>query len=335
MVIDRYFFMRLALDEAWKYQGLTYPNPAVGACIVGADDALLAVGAHQRAGEAHAEVLALRDAYVKLTQDTKILTLHSSHEIHDYLQANHHNCFHNCSLYTTLEPCSHVGKTPSCASLISSLGLKKVLMGAKDTNKIASCGTTLLRNANIEVIEGVMQEECEELLYPFGKHLEDRFVFFKWAQRLSGSVDGGIISSKSSREHVHALRDRCDLIVVGGDTVRIDRPRLDARLVNGKAPDVLIYSREKEFDRSIPLFDVEGRKVFIADNLSLLENYKYVMIEGGAKMFALTQEITDRYLCYVAPSLGGEKGLSGLDAEFEILNIQKESQDIMMWMKRK
>ena len=59
------------------------------------------------------------------------------------------------------------------------------------------------------------------------------------------------------------------------------------------------------------------------------------MIEGGAKMFALTQETTDRYLCYVAPSLGGEKGLGGLDAEFEILNIQKESQDIMMWMKRK
>ena len=326
--------MGLALDEAWKYQGLTYPNPAVGACIVGADDALLAVGAHQRAGEAHAEVLALRDAYVKLTQDTKILTLHSSHEIHEYLRVNHHNCFHNCSLYTTLEPCSHLGKTPSCASLIASLGLKKVLIGAKDTNKIASCGATMLRDANIEVIDGVMQKECEELFYPFAKHLEDRFVFFKWAQRLSGSVDGGIISSKSSREHVHALRDKCDLLVIGGETVRTDRPTLDARLVNGKAPDVLIYSRKKEFDRSIPLFGIEGRKVFIADNLSLLENYKHVMIEGGAQMFALTKEITDRYLCYIAPSLGGDKGLSGLDVEFEILNIQKESQDIMMWMKR-
>jgi diaminohydroxyphosphoribosylaminopyrimidine deaminase / 5-amino-6-(5-phosphoribosylamino)uracil reductase len=335
MVIDTHFFMGLALDEAWKYQGLTYPNPAVGACIVGADDALLAVGAHQRAGEAHAEVLALRDAYVKLTHDTTILSLHSSHEIHEYLRANHNNCFYNCSIYTTLEPCSHVGKTPSCAILIKTLGLRRVIIGSKDTNKIASCGATMLRDANIEVLEGVMQEECAELLYPFVKHLEDRFVFFKWAQRLSGSVDAGIISSKSSREHLHALRDRCDLLVIGGNTVRTDRPTLDARLVDGKAPDVLIYSREKEFDRSIPLFGVEGREVFIEDDLERLQKYKHIMIEGGAQMFALTQEITDRYLCYVAPSLGGDKGMDGLDAQFEILNIQKESQDIMMWMKRK
>lgn len=327
--------MRLALNEAWKYQGLTYPNPAVGACVVSADDALLAVGAHQKAGGPHAEVIVLRDAYVKLTHDAAILKLDSSHEIHDYLSKNHQNCFHECSLYTTLEPCSHVGKTPSCATLITTLGLKKVIVGAKDTNKVASCGATMLRDANIEVLEGVMQEECVELLYPFVKHLEDRFVFFKWAQRLSGSVDGGIISSKSSREHVHALRDRSDLLVIGGDTVRTDRPTLDARLVDGKAPDVLIYSREKEFDRSIPLFGVEDREVFIEDNLALLEKYKHIMIEGGAQMFALTQEITDRYLCYVAPSLGGAKGMDGLDAQFEILNIQKESQDIMMWMKRK
>ena len=68
MVIDTNFFMRLALNEAWKYQGLTYPNPAVGACVLGANNALLAVAAHQRAGEAHAEVLALRDALVQLTQ---------------------------------------------------------------------------------------------------------------------------------------------------------------------------------------------------------------------------------------------------------------------------
>ena len=335
MVIDTNFFMGLALNEAWKYQGLTYPNPAVGACVVGANNTLLAIAAHQKAGEAHAEVLALRDAYVKLTQDTKILTLHSSHEIHEYLRANHNNCFCNCSVYTTLEPCSHIGKTPSCASLLSALAVKKVIIGTKDSNTIASCGTTILREANIEVIEGVMQEECEELLYPFMKHLKDRFVFFKWAQRLSGSVDGGIISSQKSREHVHALRDRCDLLVIGGNTVRTDRPTLDARLVNGRASDVLIYSRQKEFDKTIPLFSVEGREVFIEDNLDRLENYKHIMIEGGAQMLALTQEITDRYLCYVAPALGGTRGLDTLNAQFEILNIQKESQDIMMWMKRK
>jgi len=165
--------------------------------------------------------------------------------------------------------------------------------------------------------------------------LQGRFVFFKWAQRLNGTTDGGVISSEKSRKNVHAMRDVCDLLVIGGGTVRKDRPTLDARLVNGKAPDVLILSRSKEFDRSIPLFQVPHREVFIEDNLQRVQSYKNIMIEGSSKMYALVCDIVDYELCYIAPSLGGREGIS-FDAEkFEFLNVNKESEDIIVWMKKR
>ncbi len=325
MVVDHNFYLSLALKEAWKYQGLTYPNPAVGCSVVGEHGEILAVEAHHRAGGPHAEVNALKQAYYKLTNDSYILALEDSLDIHTHLLSNHNGIFENIKLYTTLEPCSHFGKTPSCATLISELGIKEVYVGSYDTNVAAQKGNMVLQMNDCEVHTEIMLEECDALLYPFRKWLDDKFVFFKWAQRLDGSVDGGIISSKDSRKNVHAMRDVCDLLVIGGETVRKDRPTLDARLVNGKAPDVLIYSREKEFDTTIPLFNVEGREVFICDNFSKVDEYKNIMIEGGEKMAELTKNITDYYLCYLAPQANN----------FEILNAVQETQDIILWMKKK
>lgn len=335
MVIDANFYMNLALKEAWKYQGLTYPNPAVGCVVVGKNGELLAINAHKKAGEAHAEVLALKDAYLKLTNDIIITNISASHEIHNYLLINHNNCFADISLYTTLEPCAHVGKTPSCASLIASLGIKKVYVGSLDSNKEAAEGNLILSDAGTEIENKVLKRECDNLLTPFLRWTNNNFVFFKWAQRLNATTDEGIISSKESRKHVHAMRSLCDLIVIGGNTVRTDRPTLDARLVDGKAPDVLIISKRNDFDRTIPLFHVEGRNVFIYDNFSKLHAYKNVMIEGGSKMFELSREYIDLYLCYIAPKFGGKSGFENLDESFDILNIEKEDEDIIMWMKRK
>ena len=325
--------MNLALREAWKYQGLTYPNPAVGCTIVGENGELLAVEAHKRAGLPHAEVEALKSAYFKLTNDESILALNASNDIHNFLLENHNNIFNSAVVYTTLEPCSHVGKTPSCASLLSKLNVVKVYVGSIDFNTDASGGNEVLTASNIKVENNILTNECDLLLEPFKKFQTDGFVFFKWAQRLNGTVDDGIITSKDSRELVHQMRDVCDLMVVGGDTVRVDRPTLDARLANGKAPDILIYSRQEEFDKAIPLFNVEGRKVIISDDLNLIKNYKNVMIEGGAKMYALTRDITDMYLTFIAPKLGGRVGMQNIEDEFEILNIHQETQDIIMWMK--
>ncbi len=326
--------MSLALKEAWKYQGLTYPNPAVGCAVVGENGEILSVEAHHRAGEPHAEVNALQSAYYKLTNDSYILTLQKSQDIHNYLLKNNNNIFENISLFTTLEPCSHSGRTPSCATLISELGIKKVLVGSSDTNIEAKNGNMILQNNSCEVKTKVLKEECDALLFPFTKFLASRFVFFKWAQRLNATTDDGIISSKESRKNVHAMRDVCDLLIIGGNTVRTDRPTLDARDVNGKAPDVLIYSRNDDFDRNIPLFNIKGRNVYIESDFNKLDNYKNIMIEGTSKMYELTRDIVDYYLCYIAPSFGGEEGFSEENSEFEVLNIQKEDKDIIMWMKR-
>ncbi|EDZ61561.1 riboflavin biosynthesis protein RibD [Sulfurimonas gotlandica GD1] len=334
MVIDSSFFINLALKEAWKYQGLTYPNPAVGCTIVSPKNELLSVEAHKKSGLPHAEVMALRTAYFKLTNDSKILELTSSSEIHTFLLNNHNNCFRDISLYTTLEPCSHIGKTPSCASLISALGIKKVFVGFNDINEEASGGTEILKKSGVDVQSSILEKKAYDLIAPFNKWKEDKFVFFKWAQRLNGSTDAGTISSIESRINVHKMRNVCDLLVIGGNTVREDRPTLDARLVHGKAPDVLIISRKKEFDKSIALFGVEGREVFIEDNFSLLNNYKNIMIEGSSNMFELTKDIVDYYLCYLAPTIGGKSGFEKVEEKFEILNIDQEDQDIIMWMKR-
>jgi len=334
MEIDHNFYMNLAISEGWKYQGLTYPNPAVGCTIVGKHGELLAVEAHHKAGKPHAEVNALQSAYYKLTRDERILALTSSSDIHHYLLQKHNNIFTNCSLYSTLEPCSHVGKTPSCANLIAQLGIKHIFIGVNDFNAEAANGNTILEKSGANITLHVEQQKCEDLLLPFKKFASDSFVFFKWAQRLNGTTDAGIISCGESRKNVHGMRDVCDLLVIGGNTVRHDRPTLDARLVNGKAPDILILSREKDFDTTIPLFNVTNRKVYIASDFSVIKKYKNIMIEGSAQMYALSRDIVDYYLCYLAPKFGGNEGFKNIEDKFQILNAHKEDEDIIMWMKR-
>jgi diaminohydroxyphosphoribosylaminopyrimidine deaminase/5-amino-6-(5-phosphoribosylamino)uracil reductase len=204
--------------------------------------------------------------------------------------------------------------------LISKLNIAKLFVGSLDSHKIASDGNKIVQNSGVEILSGVLKKECDELLEPFKKWQNGNFVFFKSAQRLDGSTDG-IVSSLESRVNVHAMRDVCDLLVIGGNTVRTDRPTLDARLVKGKAPDILIVSRVKEFDKTIPLFGVEGREVFISDSFDKLKEYKNIMIEGTDKMFELSKDYVDYYLTYLATNL-------------DVLNLQKESKDIIMWMKK-
>lgn len=323
--------MRLALDAAWQHQGLTYPNPAVG-CVVVQNGAVIAIGAHTKAGEPHAEVMALKEAYMALSIDRGIEKLETSQEIHQYLLKHHKGIFLLCELYITLEPCTHHGKTPACSGLIQAMRPKKVYISHYDPNTEASGGAQALLDSGIEVEYGLCEAQGRALLDPFMKWSEKNFVFFKWAQRLDGTVDGGVISDETSRARMHAMRSVCDLIVIGGNTVRMDRPTLDARLVNGRAPDVLIYSNEEEFDQSIPLFSVKNRAVFTEKSFERLQGYKNIMIEGGPQMFAASKEIVDRYLCFIAPSSGGELRLLQDKRSFDILNTQKLENDLMIWM---
>jgi diaminohydroxyphosphoribosylaminopyrimidine deaminase/5-amino-6-(5-phosphoribosylamino)uracil reductase len=295
MVID---YLELAINEAWQYQFLTYPNPAVG-CTVVKNGQVLSVEAHQKSGEAHAEVLALKSAYLKLFPNSKIKNLTSSTELHQFLYENHNNSFIECEIYVTLEPCNHYGKTPACANLISIIKPKKVIIGYSDPNKKASGGIETLKNSNIEV-EILNDNRCFNLLEPFIKWNENRFIFFKLAMSLNGVVTGGYISDKDSLKWVHNVRDKIDLLVIGGDTVRTDRPTLDSRFIEGNAPDVLIYSKQKDFDQSIPLFSVPNRKVFIFDSLKLVEKYNFIMVEGGEKLYNKLSDFVDWKLFIVS-----------------------------------
>ncbi len=325
--------MQVAIDSAWEFQGLTFPNPAVGCAVVDGAGKIVSVGVHERAGEPHAEVHALQMAYAVIKEDSAILALTDSSEIHDFLIENHDNIFASCTLYVTLEPCSHHGKTPSCAQLVKALGVSKVVIAQKDPNAEAAGGEDILQQSGCEVeISEACTQRAADLLKPFIMWQKKPYVTFKWAQRLDGSIDGGTISSHISRVHVHAMRDVSDLIVIGGETVRQDRPTLDSRLVGGKVCDVLIYSRQKEFDKTIALFNVEGRKVYIEPSLERIKEYRNILIEGGPAMFEATKNIVDSYLCFVAPKSGGTIRFTNSKDDFRILHSQTSGSDLMMWM---
>ena len=340
--------MNLALDAAWQYQGLTYPNPAVG-CTIVQNGAVIAVGAHAASGEPHAEVIALKEAYMALSIDRGIEKLTKAQEIHDYLLKHHNGIFLFCDMYITLEPCTHEGKTPSCASLIQKMRPQNIYISHYDPNPEATGGAQFLTSGGMDVHYGLCEEKGNALLEAFIKWNEKNFVLFKWAQRLDGTVDGGLISDEASRKKVHEIRNVCDLIVIGGNTVRTDRPTLDARMVEGKAPDVLIYTGCKEFteetsasqtptacfDKNIPLFEIEGREVFIENTLDRVNEYKNVLIEGGPSMFEATKDIVDRYLCFLAPKSGGKVKFSNKELELDILHSHQVDNDLMMWMQEK
>jgi diaminohydroxyphosphoribosylaminopyrimidine deaminase/5-amino-6-(5-phosphoribosylamino)uracil reductase len=329
------FYMQHALDAAWQFQLLTFPNPAVGAVCIGSSGEILSIAAHKYAGGPHAEVYALRDAYGILSGDMTLQGCDDSHEIHNYLLKNHNGLFSTTSMAVTLEPCSHSGKTPSCANLIATLGIQKLFIACADFNPIASNGRHQLESMGVECVFGVLEEKGQQLLEPFLKWQEQPFVFFKWAQRLDGTIDNGIISSQDARCHVHALRDKCDLLVIGGDTVRTDRPVLDSRMVNGKAPDVLIYSHGDNFDRSIALFGVPNRSVFVESSLQRIHNYSLVMIEGGASMLHAVREVCNWYVCYIAPKIGhGSVLIGAVQEDFEVMHA-KIDDNILLWMRKK
>lgn len=323
--------MRHALYEAWKYQGLTFPNPAVGAVVSNVQGEILGLGAHQKAGTPHAEVLALKHAYRHLSHDERIDALEDATQIHDFLTHHHQGLFASCTLHVSLEPCHHYGKTPPCSRLIHALGLKRVVIGSYDESQNAKGGGQFLAQEGVEVVFGCLKKECDELLTPFTcKEHHQPFVFFKIAFSANGVATGGIISSLASRLMVHRLRDCCDLLVIGGNTVRVDRPILDARLCDGRAPDVLIYSHSKNIDSTISLFSIANREVFVEDNLCKIDSYSFVMIEGGQQMLNAIQNEVKWYLIFRSPHLKEGQPLvlpKGLREVFS----QKIGEDTMGW----
>ena len=324
--------MQLAINKAWQYQGLTYPNPAVGAVIL-YQDTIIALQSHQKAGTSHAEVLALLEAFENISEQKIEFDRFDSHKAHNFLQNLPKGFFAECTIYITLEPCSHVGKTPSCASLLEILKPKKVVIALKDPIAGHGGGIQKLQRANIQVEVGSLQKEAKELLEPFLIWQKRAFVLFKLAQTSNGRIGGGYLSSQESLTHVHQMREVCDTLVIGGATVRHDRPTLDCRFSKGKAPNILIYSQQKSFDQEIPLFQIQNREVEVSNNLDLLEKPSFIIIEGGEGMLKAMQTKIDWYLIYQTPKLSTNPLSYNIDKKLSFLHVDKKGIDRMIWSK--
>jgi len=212
-------FMREALREARKGLGRTSPNPAVGAVIVKNGEAI-AKGFHRKAGLPHAEV----EALAKLGGNAP-----------------------GCTIYITLEPCNHHGRTPPCTEAILKSGIRRVVVGMKDANPdVSGGGCEFLKKNGIEVRTGVLEADCRLINESFLKYVLKKrpFVIAKSAITLdgwTGTVTGHSkwITSEKSRQYVHRLRDQVDAVMVGVGTVLADDPRLTTRFKRGRGRDPL------------------------------------------------------------------------------------------------
>ena len=203
-------YMKRALYLAAQAKGHTSPNPMVGAVIV-KDGRIIGEGYHHQAGEPHAEVNAINSA---------------------------NESVEGATIYVTLEPCSHYGRTPPCSDLIIDKKLKRVVVAALDPNPVVSgSGIERIRNAGIEVVTGVLEEESRKLNEVFNYFITTKrpFVVMKYAMTLDGKIatetgESKWISSVASRNHAHHLRGQLSGIMVGIGTVLKDDPRLTCRV---------------------------------------------------------------------------------------------------------
>ena len=218
-------YMRMALRLAMKAKGRTSPNPMVGAVVVKGGK-IIGRGYHRRAGEPHAEAIALKKAGGAATGAT---------------------------LYVTLEPCSHTDKrTPPCAPLVIASGVRRVVVALIDPNpRVSGRGIKALKSAGIEVTTGVLDAEAKKMNEAFIKHITRGvpFVTLKIAQTLDGKIatSSGVskwITGEKAREEAHRLRDSHDAILVGINTVLSDDPSLTTRIPGGRDPArVIVDSR--------------------------------------------------------------------------------------------
>lgn len=208
-------YMEYALKLAEKGAGLASPNPLVGAVIV-KEDRIIGKGYHQFFGGPHAEV----NAFVGATEDVA-----------------------GATMYVTLEPCSHHGKTPPCVDAIIGKGIKRVVVGMVDPNPlVAGNGVRILKENGIDVVTGILEEKCMTQNEIFIKYITTKkpFCIFKTAMTLDGKIatpsgDSKWVSGKQSREYVHRLRNRVSAILVGVGTVIADDPMLTTRIEGEKA----------------------------------------------------------------------------------------------------
>lgn len=245
-------FMAIALELAAKGFGKVSPNPMVGAVLVSQDGEIIGRGWHKKAGEEHAEVNAINDC-----SDGEALK--------------------SATIYVTLEPCSHYGKTPPCADLIIEKGIKNVVVACLDPFKlVAGRGIEKLRSAGINVTVGVLEAQARELNKRFLTYVERQrpYIILKWAQSADGAIDivrtdnvkPAWLTGEDARKKVHEWRAQEDAIMVGRKTAQKDNPSLTVRAVDGKNPIRVVVDRNLQLPQSLNIFtDNQAKTLLFTD----------------------------------------------------------------------
>ena len=262
-------YMQQAIALAREAKGFTSPNPCVGAVIV-KDGKVVGKGFHRAAGLAHAEVEAIDDAGSKAKDAT---------------------------LYVTLEPCNHFGKTPPCTQKIIKAKIKKVVVGCKDPNPFVSGGgIKFLQDNGIEVISGVIEKEAKILIEEFIWYIQNDkkpFVILKCASTLDGRIatstgDSKWITNEKSRAFVHQIRHEADAILVGSGTLHADDPSLTSRIkgVATKDPARIILDTHLSIKEDAKVLTQESNaETIIVTGPDVSEEKKALLESKGAQIF--------------------------------------------------
>lgn len=300
-------WMQLALEIAEWGVGYVSPNPMVGCVIVDSEGNKIGQGYHERYGQAHAEVNA-----VESVTDRSLLK--------------------NATVYVTMEPCAHQGKTPPCAELLAGLPIDRVVVAMQDpTAKVNGKGIKKLWENDIQVDVGLMKSEAERL-NEFFLHYENYnrpFVTLKIAQTLDGYIaapDGSSewITGEDSREMVHEWRSRYDAVMVGRNTALLDNPRLTVRHVEGRQPRRIVIDGKLELPKDLNLFtdQYEEKTIILTHNKEKFEN-------EADPMLSMLQSDYFRGSTLLVPEKDGHtdlnEGLKKLAAEHKMTSILVEA----------
>lgn len=260
-------YLQRCIDLARLGSGSVSPNPMVGSVIV-CDDKIIGEGYHRVYGQAHAEVNAINQVF----------------ETHD----NAKELLKRSTIYVNLEPCSHFGKTPPCADLIISNEIPRAVIGCRDPfEQINGKGIEKLKNAGIEVIEGIMTEQCIDLNKRFFTRIQKQrpYIILKWAQTADGFFAPADrsqkwISSQNAKQLVHRWRTEEDAVLVGKNTVLADNPHLNSREWPGRDPIRIIIDRRLELPDNLNVFDQsQNAIIFNEKKTDLVDRIKYLELE--------------------------------------------------------
>ncbi|GAA6622256.1 bifunctional diaminohydroxyphosphoribosylaminopyrimidine deaminase/5-amino-6-(5-phosphoribosylamino)uracil reductase RibD [Scytonema sp. NUACC26] len=271
--------MQRCVELARLALGRTSPNPMVGAVIV-KDGKIVGEGFHPRAGEPHAEVFALKAA----GDDAR-----------------------GATIYVSLEPCNHHGRTPPCSEALVAAGVSKVVVGMVDPNPlVAGGGIARLRAAGIEVLTGVEEEACQKLNEGFVHRIlyKRPFGILKYAMTLDGKIatstgHSAWITSQAARYRVHQVRAACDAVIVGGNTVRHDNPHLTSHQEGAHNPLRVVMSRRLELPEKAHLWQTSEAPTLVLTELGANPSFQELLRKLGVEVVELTPLTPTRAMAYL------------------------------------